>query len=108
MLGTVDHGQLQRSILAFRARRHRIGHGHQKSRPPPGKMRGRARHAREWVSFAIAGMAGIVAFGWGSAAPAKAERTAPVRELICRMVDAAAETYRLPSSFLTRVLWQKS
>jgi soluble lytic murein transglycosylase-like protein len=60
------------------------------------------------VSFAIAGMAGIVAFGWGSAAPAKAERTAPVRELICRMVDAAAETYRLPSSFLTRVLWQKS
>ena len=59
------------------------------------------------MSFAIAGMAGIVAFGWGSAAPAKAERTAPVRELICRMVDAAAETYRLPSSFLTRVLAEK-
>ena len=56
--------------------------------------------------IAIVAAAIIVAFGGIAAAQAKP--TAPLRDLICRLVDAAAETNRLPASFLTRVLWQES
>jgi len=56
--------------------------------------------------IAIVAAAIIVAFGGIAAAQAKP--TAPLRDLICRLVDAAAEANRLPASFLTRVLWQES
>src|SRR5207302_9163326 len=46
----------------------------------------------------------------GSVAPAgtKAQRAAALHEWICRVIDVAADTHRLPSPFLTRVLWQES
>jgi len=67
-------------------------------------MRGRVRQV------AIAGVAIAAAFGFGSVAPAgtKAHRTAALHEWICQVIDAAADTHRLPSPFLTRVLWQES
>lgn len=42
--------------------------------------------------------------------PILAAETAAVnpRQMICRMVDQAASTNRLPASFLTRILWQES
>jgi len=64
------------------ARRHRIGSGHRRSRPPPGKTRRRARHAREWVSFAIAGMTRITTTGLDRHPPfAPDDEVAPLKDL---------------------------
>jgi len=41
-------------------------------------------------------------------AEATADADAGMRELICRMIDSAAADNRLPSGFLTRILWQES
>jgi hypothetical protein len=41
-------------------------------------------------------------------AEAEIQRTPSLRQAICRMVDAAAESNGLPATFLTRVLWQES
>src|SRR3984893_5952798 len=62
-----------------------------------------------WL-IVLAGVAMAVVLRAGGPPPAKAEvqRTASLREAICRMVDAAAESNGLPASFLTRVLWQES
>ena len=58
----------------------------------------------------IASAAIAIAFGAGFAVPADGEAHRPARPqgAICRMVDAAAENNRLPTAFLTRVLWQES
>jgi hypothetical protein len=61
------------------------------------------------MSAAI-GAAGMLALVCAADPPALAElqRSANSREAICWVVDATADTYRLPASFLTRVLWQES
>jgi hypothetical protein len=61
-----------------------------------------------WKLLAIAGVAIVAGADVLAPAEAEAQRTATVWELTCRIVDAAAETNRLPASFLTRVLWQES
>jgi hypothetical protein len=43
-----------------------------------------------------------------AAAAATTDADAGMRELICRMIDSAAAANRLPSGFLTRILWQES
>jgi Transglycosylase SLT domain len=53
-------------------------------------------------------MAVVLRAGVPPPAKAEAQRTASLREAICRMVDAAAESNGLPATFLTRVLWQES
>src|SRR5881392_2532865 len=65
---------------------------------------------RGWGLVTIASVAIAIALGAGFALPAHAEAHRPARpqEAICRMVDAAAENNRLPTAFLTRVLWQES
>src|SRR5260370_40098508 len=65
---------------------------------------------RGWGLVTIASAAIAIALGAGFALPAHAEAHRPARpqEAICRMVDAAAENNRLPTAFLTRVLWQAS
>src|SRR5438046_1497489 len=65
---------------------------------------------RGWGLVTIASAAIAIALGAGFALPAHAEAHRPARpqEAICRMVDAAAENNRLPTAFLTRVLWQES
>lgn len=53
----------------------------------------------------------IAAVGsWPGAVSAQPDReaAATIRHLICRMVDGAAAANRLPSGFLTRVIWQES
>ncbi|HEX6441754.1 MAG TPA: lytic transglycosylase domain-containing protein [Stellaceae bacterium] len=47
---------------------------------------------------------------WPGAVSAQPDRetAATIRHLICRMVDGAAAANRLPSGFLTRVIWQES
>jgi hypothetical protein len=62
-----------------------------------------------WMRVTIAGAAIVTAL-MSVAPPARAEpqRGATLRGVICRMVDAAAESNRLPTAFLTRVLWQES
>ena len=47
---------------------------------------------------------------WPADASAQPDRetAATIRHLICRMVDGAAAVNRLPSGFLTRVIWQES
>ena len=65
---------------------------------------------RGWGLVTIASAAIAIALGAGFALPAHGEAHRPARpqEAICRMVDAAAENNRLPTAFLTRVLWQES
>jgi len=48
--------------------------------------------------------------GWSPPAAADPDKdaAATIRHLICRMVDRAAAAHRLPSGFLTRVVWQES
>ena len=65
---------------------------------------------RGWGLVTIVSAAIAIALGAGFARPADGEAHRPARpqEAICRMVDAAAENNRLPTAFLTRVLWQES
>jgi len=59
---------------------------------------------------AIAGaitLAFLVRNGSASAATDASQITTS-REVICRIVDTAADLNRLPASFLTRILWQES
>jgi soluble lytic murein transglycosylase-like protein len=55
------------------------------------------------VVIAVALCAGVP-----PSAEAEVQRTPSLRQAICRMVDAAAESNGLPATFLTRVLWQES
>lgn len=55
------------------------------------------------VAIAVALRAGVP-----PSAEAEVQRTPSLRQAICRMVDAAAESNGLPATFLTRVLWQES
>src|SRR5438270_9268436 len=65
---------------------------------------------RGWGLVTIVSAAIAIALGAGVALPANSEAHRPARpqEAICRIVDAAAESNRLPTAFLTRVLWQES
>ena len=65
---------------------------------------------RGWGLVTLACAAIAIALGAGVALPANGEAHRPARpqKAICRIVDAAAESNRLPTAFLTRVLWQES
>jgi hypothetical protein len=71
----------------------------------PRTGRPRTRPCLVTALIAIAGLA-----VWPSAGAAEPDRdtAATIRHLICRMVDSAAAANRLPSGFLTRVIWQES
>jgi transglycosylase-like protein with SLT domain len=64
------------------------------------------RHPRLAAAVVFAVLLG----GWPAAVWAQQDRdtAATIRHLICRMVDRAAAAHRLPSGFLTRVVWQES
>lgn len=78
------------------AKRHATSHEGQK----------RVRDARGWASAAIGAAAALVLLGSSLSSAEQQKSNQP--QLICRMVDTAAESYRVPASFLTRVLWQES
>jgi hypothetical protein len=63
-----------------------------------------------WKSLVTGGAAIVAVLGAVVMAPARAEaqRSASASEVICRIVDGAADSNRLPAAFLTRVLWQES
>jgi hypothetical protein len=77
---------------------------------PEGRKTKAAQYGRRLRLVAAAALA-LAAFGGGagtSAAEPDKEAAATIRHLICRMVDRAAAANRLPSGFLTRVVWQES
>jgi hypothetical protein len=59
------------------------------------------------IALAVA-VAGIAVRPGARAAALDRDTAATIRHLICRMVDGAAAANRLPSAFLTRVIWQES
>src|ERR1700724_4474368 len=56
----------------------------------------------------LAAIAVTLRAGVPPSAEAEIQRTPSLRQAICRMVGAAAESNGLPATFLTRVLWQES
>ena len=62
------------------------------------------------LRFCGAALFAAACCSWPGAASAQPDReaAATIRHLICRMVDSAAAVNRLPSGFLTRVIWQES
>lgn len=71
--------------------------------------RHRTRSWRQLPSFLTAALLAMAGAGWtGASAQPDRDAAATIRHVICRMVDGAAAANRLPSGFLTRVLWQES
>ena len=68
---------------------------------------GSARRLAMLVALVLA-VSGIAGRPNVQAAEPDRDAAATIRHLICRMVDGAAAANRLPSAFLTRVLWQES
>ena len=64
---------------------------------------------RGWTSI-VSGAAAMLAVFGAAVSPRAGElqQTENRQGTICRLIEAAAESNRLPASFLTRILWQES